>query len=165
MLCAEHYAQYSIPVWGYCFIRRRGTPRPDDWIKQRYFPYTFFISKLEVSMRDKKHLIFFMENSCMNSEQVFSPQGNPFPNQQIIINQSEKRGNGLGTTGFVLALLGLVFCWVPVLNWILWILGLVFSAIGVFRAPRGLAITGLVLSFIGVILLIAFAAAFVAAFA
>lgn len=106
-----------------------------------------------------------MENSCLNSEQVNSQQGAPFPNQQIIINQTTKRGNGLGTAGFILALLGIVFCWIPVLDWILWFLGVVFSAIGVFKAPRGLAITGLVLSFIGIIVLIVFAAAFVAAFA
>lgn len=70
--------------------------------------------------------------------------------QTIVV---EKKGNGLGTTGFVLALLGLIFCWVPVVNWILWILGVIFSFIGVFRKPKGLAITGLVLSFIGVILI------------
>lgn len=61
--------------------------------------------------------------------------------------------NGMGTTGFVLALLGLIFCWVPVLDWILWILGLIFSIIGVFRKPKGLAIAGLVISFIFLILI------------
>lgn len=63
----------------------------------------------------------------------------------------EKKGNGLGTAGFILALLGLIFCWVPILDWILWILGFIFSLIGVFRPKRGLAIAGLVISLIGVI--------------
>lgn len=63
-------------------------------------------------------------------------------------------GNGLGTAGFVLALLGLVFCWVPVLDWILWILGVIFSLIGVFRPRKGLAIAGLVISFIGLIVMV-----------
>ena len=68
----------------------------------------------------------------------------------------KKNNNGLGIAGFVLALLGLVFCWVPVLNWILWVLGLIFSLIGVFKTPRGLAIAGLALSLIGLIALIVF---------
>ena len=38
--------------------------------------------------------------------------------QTIIINQQERRStNGLGTAGFILALLGLIFNWVPGLGW------------------------------------------------
>ncbi len=75
--------------------------------------------------------------------------------QTIIVNQSErKRSNGLGTAGFVLALLGLIFSWVPGLGWVLWLLGLIFSFVGIFRAPRGLAIAGLVMSCIALIILI-----------
>ena len=59
--------------------------------------------------------------------------------------------NGIGTAGFVLALIGLIFCWVPILNWILWILGVIFSLIGVFKRPKGLSIAGLVISFIWII--------------
>ena len=88
-----------------------------------------------------------MSNTQNNEQQ---PQGG----QTIIINQPANK-NGIGVAGFVLALLGLVFCWVPVLNWILWLLGLIFSAIGVFRAPRGLAIAGLSISFIFIILTLA----------
>jgi hypothetical protein len=40
-----------------------------------------------------------------------------------------------------------------VLGWILWILGLVLSFVGVFREPRGLAIAGLVISLIGLIII------------
>lgn len=66
------------------------------------------------------------------------------------------RSNGMGIAGFVLALLSLMFFWTPVLDWILWILGAVFSFIGVFRRPRGLAIAGLCISFVGIIMLILF---------
>lgn len=62
--------------------------------------------------------------------------------------------NGLGTAGFILALLALLGCWVPIVNWILWFLGALFSFIGVFKSPRGLAIAGLVISFIGVIIIV-----------
>lgn len=69
--------------------------------------------------------------------------------EQVIV----KKSNGMGVAGFVLALLGVIFIWVPALNWILWLLGLIFSIIGVCRAPRGLAIAGLVLSAIYLIIL------------
>lgn len=71
----------------------------------------------------------------------------------------------MGTAGFVLALLGLVFSWVPVLGWILWLLGLIFSFVGVFRQPKGLSIAGLVISCLGLIVLIILLAAVGAAVA
>lgn len=76
--------------------------------------------------------------------------------QQIIINQEPGKKNGLGTAGFVLALLAFVFCWVPVLDFILWLLGAIFSVIGLFKSPRGLAIAGTVISFLGIIVLLCF---------
>lgn len=86
-------------------------------------------------------------------QQPYQQQGYP---QQIIITQQPARKNGLGTAGFVLAILALVFCWVPFLDFIFWILGAVFSVIGLFKAPRGLAIAGTVISFFGIIVLILF---------
>ena len=54
--------------------------------------------------------------------------------------------------------------WVPVVGWILWVLGLIFSCVGVFRTPKGLAIAGLIISLLGVILLLfVFAGLFAAA--
>ena len=76
--------------------------------------------------------------------------------QTIVINQMENKSNGAGVAGFVLALLGLVLVWIPVLNWILWILGLIFSIIGVTKKPKGLAIAGLIISFIAIIISIVF---------
>lgn len=85
--------------------------------------------------------------------------------QTIIVQQAPApASNSLGTAGFVLALLGLVFCWVPVLGWILWVLGLVFSLCGVFKTPKGLSIAGLVISFIGLIVSIVLIGAAAAAF-
>lgn len=63
-----------------------------------------------------------------------------------------KESNGMGVAGFVLSLCALVLCWVPYLNWLLLILGIVFSIIGVTRRPKGLAIAGLCIS--GVIVLV-----------
>ncbi len=74
--------------------------------------------------------------------------------QTIIINQDEKKSNGIGTAGFVLALIALFLGWIPVLGWIIWLLGLVLSFVGVFKSPKGLSIAGLIISLIGIILLI-----------
>jgi len=81
-----------------------------------------------------------------------NPQNHP--GQTIIVNQSEKQTNGIGTAGFVLALIAIFLGWVPVLGWIIWLLGLIFSFVGVFKQPKGLSIAGLVISLIGIILLV-----------
>lgn len=72
--------------------------------------------------------------------------------QTVIIQQN--RGNGVGTAGFVLALLGLFLGWVPVLGWILWVLGLILSGVGMTKKPKGLAIAGLVISLISLAILV-----------
>ena len=66
----------------------------------------------------------------------------------------ERPTNGIGTAGFVLALITLIFGWVPVFGWIICVLGLVFSFIGIFRRPRGLAVAGLIISLIDIILIL-----------
>lgn len=80
--------------------------------------------------------------------------------QTIIINQQAKESNSQGTAGFVLALIALVLGWIPVIGWILWFLGLVFSFVGLFKNPKGLAIAGLIISLVALYLLIAVFAAF-----
>ena len=91
----------------------------------------------------------------MENENIPEKKDTTGSQQTVIIQQAPSQGsNGLGTAGFILALLALIFCWVPVLDWILWILGLVLSFCGVFKAPKGLAIAGLVISLIGLILIV-----------
>ncbi|MDA3911885.1 MAG: hypothetical protein PF448_11070 [Bacteroidales bacterium] len=62
--------------------------------------------------------------------------------------------NGLGTAGFILALISLFFGWIPIFGWIIWVLGLIFSFIGIFKKPRGLAIAGLIISVVDIILIL-----------
>ena len=89
------------------------------------------------------------------AEEVQNNAGQPMPHQTIIINQPEvKQMNGIGVAGFVLALVTLIFCWLPIFNWVTWALGLIFSCIGMTKQPKGLAIAGLVISLIGVIVII-----------
>lgn len=82
----------------------------------------------------------------------FKGQKNNGNEQTIIIKQKES--NGLGTAGFVLSIISLFLGWIPLLGWLLWILGLIFSLIGIFKKPRGFAIAGLIISLIGLILLV-----------
>jgi len=83
--------------------------------------------------------------------------------QHIIINQVEKQTNGIGTAGFVLALIAIFLGWVPFLGQLVWFLGLIFSFVGIFKKPKGLAVAGLVISLIGIVLLIFVFSAFAAA--
>ncbi|OUO87556.1 hypothetical protein B5F40_13550 [Gordonibacter sp. An230] len=71
----------------------------------------------------------------------------------VNVIQERKDGNGLGIGGFVLALIALFVSWVPVLGWIIWILGAILSLVGLRKQPRGLAIAGTIISFIDFILL------------
>jgi len=88
-------------------------------------------------------------SDLQNSEQ--GSQG-----QTVIVNQlPEKKSNGVGTAGFILAIIGFFLGWIPYLGWLVWALGLILSAIGVFKQPRGLAIAGLIIS-VAVIILIVF---------
>jgi uncharacterized membrane protein len=96
------------------------------------------------------------------------PPSNPFPPQpggyQPYGGAPQKRTNGLGIAGFVLALVGFIPCfWF----WILQIpgyLGVIFSAIGLKKAregthnQRGLSIAGLVIGIIVVLIALAITA-------
>ncbi|MDR1225395.1 MAG: hypothetical protein LBK47_00665 [Prevotellaceae bacterium] len=89
------------------------------------------------------------------SEEVKNNETTSQAGPQVIINQlPQKQSNGIGTAGFVLALVAVFLGWVPVLGWILWIVGLILSFAGLFKSPKGLAIAGLVISLIDLILLI-----------
>ncbi len=75
------------------------------------------------------------------------------------IQIQQEGNNGIGTAGFILALVALVFGWIPVLGQIAWLLGLIFSAVGISKANKvnkgkGLSIAGLIISLAGLILTI-----------
>ena len=80
------------------------------------------------------------------------------PNQTVIVNNQEKKSNGAGTAGFVLSLVALFSGWIPIAGWIVWLLGLIFSLVGLSKQPRGLAIAGAIISLIGIIILLVLSA-------
>lgn len=73
---------------------------------------------------------------------------------QVIVNQLEHKSNGIGVAGFVLALICAILSWLPGVNLVLWFLGLLFSFIGMFKKPKGLAIVGFVISIIDIIIMV-----------
>ncbi len=83
------------------------------------------------------------------------PKPAPKPSQA---STSPAKSNGYGAAGLVLAILGLILGCVPILGWILWALGVLFSLIGVCKRPRGLAIAGLVISCVALIVTLTFGA-------
>lgn len=104
----------------------------------------------------------------MSTSTYPSPSYN-YPQPQ---HQPPQPRNGMGTAGFVLGLLAALFSTIPivgVIGWPLSILGLVFGILGIARARKGeatnkgLAIAGTVLASIGLVLCIAWTAAFGAA--
>ncbi|MCI6253012.1 MAG: hypothetical protein MR624_08375, partial [Bacteroidales bacterium] len=63
--------------------------------------------------------------------------------------------NAAGMTGMVLALLSLLN-WFPVIGFVAtWLVGLIFSIVGLCRPKKGMAITGLIISLIILIIVIA----------
>ncbi|MCK9338832.1 MAG: hypothetical protein M0P38_02410 [Bacteroidales bacterium] len=75
-------------------------------------------------------------NEQAENPQIISDGNSPIP----------RKKNRMGLTGFIFSIIALCFGWVPFLGWILLALGFIFSLIGVFRAPRKLAIAGLAIS-------------------
>lgn len=92
-------------------------------------------------------------NPNSHSDAPSSHAGSASNSSTVIINQGSG-GNGLGTTGLVFAILALFLGWVPILGWVLWLMGLIFCLVGLFKAPRVTAIVGLVITLIDLIILI-----------
>ena len=74
-------------------------------------------------------------------------------------SQVAPTGNGMAIAGMVLAICAVVLGWLPTISFVCWILGLIFSIVGLRNANRGapyrgMAIAGLVISLAGIVLLI-----------
>lgn len=91
-----------------------------------------------------------MPNPPQYQYQAVPQYQQPYPQQVVVV---QKKSNGIGTAGFVLALISLFFGWIAVVGWLLWFLGTLFSFIGLFKKPRGLAIAVFIISFIDVIVI------------
>jgi len=75
---------------------------------------------------------------------------NNWNQQQTIIIKEES--NGVWTAWFILAIIAIFVSWVPVIGWLVRFLGLLLSFIGLFKAPRGMAIAWFIISIIQLII-------------
>lgn len=84
--------------------------------------------------------------------------------QYMVVQAPQKPTNGVGLAGMIIGILSYLFCWVPVLDLILGVVGIILSGVGLHRKERyrlnGFAIAGLVLSIIALV----FSAIYVPAF-
>ena len=88
--------------------------------------------------------------------EILDDNNRPYnPNERVVyVKDKPQKTNGIGLAGFIISLLCLLGFWVPVANWIMWIIGLIFSLIGVFKKPRGFAIAGLCISLASLLMIL-----------
>ena len=73
----------------------------------------------------------------------------------VAVPAQPRKSSGMAIAGLIMGIFALVLCWVPVVNWILGLLGLIFSIIGIAKkngGAKGAAIAGLILTILGVVL-------------
>ena len=75
-------------------------------------------------------------------------QPNPYGGKPVVLPPPKE--NGLGIAGFIVSAIGIITCGV------LSIFGVILSAIGLGKEPKGMAIAGLILGLIGLVELVGF---------
>lgn len=85
----------------------------------------------------------------------------------MVVQAPLKPMNGVGLAGMIIGMLSYIFCWVPVLDFILGLIGVILSGVGLSRKERyrlnGFAVAGLVLGIIGLVIGVIYMIAFFAA--
>ena len=98
--------------------------------------------------------------------QPYAPQMQPYPVQPMYaVPAVLERSNGIGTAAGVLGIITAVLMFVPVVNYLAVLLGImatIFGGAGIHKAnripgtPKGMAVTGLVLGIIGIVMSLIF---------
>ncbi len=70
---------------------------------------------------------------------------------EMTYTEPERQSNGLGIASFVVSLVALVTCLLPLSP-----IGVILSCIAMFKRPRGFAIAGLILGLLGTLIVIVF---------
>lgn len=100
----------------------------------------------------------FMETTAQGygNAQNDSPAQGP---QYVVVQAPQapqKPMNGVGLAGMIIGILSYIFCWIPVFDFILGLVGVILSGVGLSRKERfrlnGFAVAGLVLSIIGLVI-------------
>lgn len=77
------------------------------------------------------------------------------------IQAPSETSNTIGLTGFILSIVAFILSWIPLLGGLLWLVGAILSIIGLFKAPRGFAIAGTVISFLMIFVFLFFFMGFI----
>lgn len=77
------------------------------------------------------------------------------------IQAPPETSNTLGLAGFILSLVAFLLSWIPILGGLLWLVGAILSIIGLFKAPRGFAIAGTIISFLMIFVFLFFFMGFI----
>lgn len=88
-------------------------------------------------------------------EQRFQNDFTGVPYQEpVVINQLERKKDGLAVTSLVLGILGIVFCWCLVLPLIISLCGFIMGIVSLVRTRQhtGLALAGVITSAVGLVL-------------
>lgn len=74
--------------------------------------------------------------------------------EPVVINQLERKKDGLAVTSLVLGILGIVFCWCMVIPLIISLCGFIMGIVSLVRTRQhtGLALAGVITSAIGLVL-------------
>ena len=78
--------------------------------------------------------------------------------EPVVINQLERKKDGLAVTSLVFGILGIVFCWCLVLPLLISLCGFIMGIVSLVRTRlhTGLALAGVITSAIGIMLCILF---------
>ncbi|GAB2472520.1 hypothetical protein [Jatrophihabitans fulvus] len=91
----------------------------------------------------------------------------PYPNQPqggYGYPPAQQQGNGIATAGMVCGIISVVLFWIPIVGWILAILGIVFGGVGIAKANKGAPNKGFGIAGVvcGIVSLVAYVAVVVA---
>jgi len=147
-------ALVGVAIWLYSYAWTNGV-EPTSMESQLRHVTKNGVSAVKSSQQ--AHAEKVAENKQTASQSVVEPDQattGPATGSNNIYVQAAPQSNGIGTAGFILALLSFLFSWVPGVNFVVWFLGALFSFIGLFKRPRGLAIAGFILSFVDIIVIL-----------
>ena len=122
---------YFVPIEGYHLLEYYQFADPTFAYPALTFKQSIFFGSLIVAA-----ICIIMKWLLKDKNEVFAPQNSPIST------------NWMGIAGFILALMALILFWMPIVGKILWVLGWIFSYLGIYVRPKGLAIAGVTLSFV-----------------
>ena len=135
-----------------------------NYVKNPEMVYNVYENARKTFLRDKIRQMKELSDEGIISQTEYEFEKMQIMSQNLFSGRSsmasvnvtveQRQSNGVGTAGFVLSLISLIFCWLPGINSIVWFIGFILSFVGMFRKPKGLAITGLLISCIDLIILI-----------